>query len=219
MKKYKPWYKDFESFSFDSKRKAHSCKRGIFKNTRKIKPPKKNRISKDEVFEYIKSHNIQTRNQLKKQLLKDNDAPSLYYVDKYFGSWTNLKNKIFFNAEVKFKQSDKAIAILIATYELWTRDKYTEKRKKNKQLFPSLYEIYKRFGSYENAIRYSRIYSQSDITERYIEFALELGHCPTISECNYEGIELEMLKGDTVKIKRDLDIIVKTLRGKLNENK
>jgi hypothetical protein len=194
------WQDRFLSFTEKKKRKTKLTKEGIPKKKYK----RRTQYTREEFIDYVQDNFIYTLAKFDRFTAENQDAPSRYFLRKYFGNWTNLKKELYGVGKKAFIKPDRVIK-LCADLKILRWRKYIEHRKKEKDLFPSWRYVNKQYGSWHNLRRMISGRMISSIQERYMVLSAELGKVPTIKECEKAGVEIEYMLSRIPENKKHLD--------------
>lgn len=154
------------------------------------------RFTPDEILDYIRDNNITRQCDLIRLHEIDVGTPSLYFVNQVFESWKNAKSLAYsgrLELDIGPGKTDEDIIRLVSDYKIKTARQYLKFRKKDPAVFPSIYEVLRRFGYWLNLRRLACGYSIENILGRYISLRRRLNKWPSKKECQDADIEIERL--------------------------
>lgn len=187
----KDWLDKFLNLPVARRRKVQVFKQGLQSKKKSRKP--RTEFDKNQLVEYVIEENIRTVNEFKRRAKLNPDAPSFWYVEKFFGKWSNLKREVFGEIKIFVNKSDEDILNLVAQTGIKNREDYLDCRSKEPHVFPSIYEVTKRFGGWQNFMRAVYAVSTKSIFERYFYLKQKIGRWPTNPECEEAGVEIHRL--------------------------
>ena len=152
--------------------------------------------SREEIIDSLLKNHIQTSYDLENRLKTDKTLPSMYYIKKYFGSWTKLSLELYGKMRLRVKKSDTDILRVISEFNIFTLKEYEEKSKQHPDLFLSKRAVIDRFGSWENARIAAYKTSIKSLLEQYIALKMRLRCWPTVQECMENGIDFYILTNE-----------------------
>jgi hypothetical protein len=119
-------------------------------------------------------------------------GPKVYDYQKEFGSWTQAILTAHGPPLPSIGQFDaKYMAKAVLEFGLWTQHRYREMRKQNPEIIPSIYFVYKEWGTWSNLKAYAKEFSMKQMLNSYMALWRRLGRTPTLTDCEEEGINLE----------------------------
>lgn len=185
------------------RRKMVGKRRGKYK--KEVRPV----LTREELIEYLISHNFRSFRQLEAGRKKT--EPDTNDFRKEFGSWQRAK-EIAFGPEEERSFSPDYMAKVIVQFGLWTHRKYREARKKRPDVIPSEYWIKKQCGTYKQLKFLAIRFSIAETLNRYLVLARRLGRIPTTEDLGRVNMNMEAV----LKFyggKRKMDAFLKDIIG------
>lgn len=146
----------------------------------------------DDITKYVREHNIKTLRQLEKAYHQgDETAPPRSQVNRYFGGWNMLKEKVWGIVRPTFTNDE--IVKLCLQFNITNRKQYIALRRDSLRLLPHAKTIILRFGSWKHLIRLVMANKYESIFERFILLYHELGRFPNKQQCEKHGVEYNRL--------------------------
>jgi len=172
------------------------------------------KFTPDEIIDYIKDNKLTRQCDLIRLHEANVETPSLYFVKQVFESWKNAISLAYTGQlalDITPKKTDEDIIRLISDYKIKTARQYLKFREKDPAVFPSIYEVLRRFGYWLNLRRLACGYSIENILGRYISLRRRLNKWPSKKECQNANVEIERLL--EVMTRNDLRELVVTLEN------
>lgn len=147
--------------------------------------PKKNR---QELLEYLRKNQLKTERQLKR--FRTISDPNRYDYYREFGSWAKAKKEAF--GKITFCEiTAKYILMTILRWHLYSPGRYHAQHKLMPEVIPSLYQVYRKWGSFKKAKIALRQFAVYKTIHAYYVVWKKLGRKPTGGELQREKIYLD----------------------------
>jgi len=172
-------------------------------------------FSREHLIEYLQDNGFRTVRQIRRER-GEGEPTSDDYV-KEFGSWSRARDIVFGAPEPEPDFDVEYMLKGIIEFDLWTWRKYIKTQKKRPDIFPSIYRVRKRWGSFSNMIYLARKMSITQTLNAYVRLWRKCGHTPTLKECDSAGVDVSAV----IKFfegKRAMDDYVSRME-ELHENK
>lgn len=176
---------------------------------RRYKKEVRERLSPEDLIQYLRSRQIHSRTDLTKNRKKGD--PNRYDFVKAFGKWSKATYKAF-GAPVKTGKDGEYIVKAVLEMNLWTVRRFNEARKIDPISVPSWRQIIKTFGSYRNLMECARRKNLKTVLEEYRRVIRRLGHIPNAEELKRENLVID----EAVKFygsKKAMDEFVSGMKG------
>ena len=162
-----------------------------FQKRRKYKcEPKRQKFSKSELLEYLRSHNFRSLRQLEKG--RQIGDPRMQDYLNEFGKWENARANAF-GVNIDFGFNEMFLIKSLVECNAWTADKYREKRRARPDVFPPLYRALEKWGGKWSTLKGAAMqYCFKTTIEAYRKLWVKLGRTPRVSDVQAEGIDLEV---------------------------